>query len=270
MVKARHKKSKGTFVSLLLIPLLVAAIAGAGIQQALAADFLADILDKVLLDDDSEEWKGDSSGYESPDGTWLLVHPGHGYAAVDEVNGDKILKLRPELDDDSRHSTLVTANDVDWKGIHGKLQVRLDKQSDDPKAWDSFWAQLAYVDKATMINFIIKSDDAGWMITKRDHDHIGQDLHETLAKGHNYFSEVDKGHWYDVEWWIYPHNDDLHIKVVVDGHTLMDKDDPGHWDRDGHEGSGTSSYFLKADKTIGAYSEKSYTSWKNISVEELD
>jgi hypothetical protein len=37
-----------------------------------------------------------------------------------------------------------------------------------------------------------------------------------------------------------------------------------------HEGDGTSSHFLKADKTFGAYLEKSYTSRKDISVEELD
>lgn len=230
-----------------------------------------DFLDKVLLDDDSEERKGDSSGYKSPDGEWLLVHPGQGYAAVDKVDGNKILKLRPELDDDDRHSTLVTARNVDWKGIHGKLEVRLDKQSDDPEKWDSFWAQLAYVDKTTQINLLIKTDDGGWMISKRDHDHEGQDLHEVLAKGHS-IPEADKGHWYKVEWWIAPNpdSDDLHIKVKVDGVVLIDKDDDGHWDRNDHEGKGTSSYFLKSDKTFGAYSEKSYTSWKNISVEQLN
>jgi hypothetical protein len=124
------------------------------------------------------------------------------------------------------------------------------------------------VDKTTQINLLIKTDDGGWMISKRDHDHKNQDLHEVLAKGKS-IPEAEKGHWYKVEWWIEPHDDDLHIKVKVDGDVLMDKDDTGHWDRNGHEGSGTSSYFLKADKTIAAYSEKSYTSWKNISVEEL-
>jgi hypothetical protein len=246
---------------LILIPLLVAATAGPGIQKVWAAD----LLDEILLEDDSEEWKGDSSGYDSPDGIWTVVHPGHGYAAVD----DGVMKLRPELNDDDRHSTLVTARDVDWKGIHGKIEVRLDKQSDDPEKWDSFWAQLAYVDKTTQINLLIKTDGGGWQISKRDHDHEGEDLHEVLAKGDS-IPEADKGHWYNVEWWIEPDGDDLHIKVKVDGDTLMDKDDNGHWDRNGDEGDGTSSYFLKADKTFGAYSEKSYTSWKNISVEELD
>lgn len=75
-----------------------------------------------------------------------------------------------------------------------------------------------------------------------------------------------------VEWWIAPNpdTDNLHIKVKVDGKTLMDDDDNGKWDRDGDEGDGTSSHLLKADKTFGAYSEKSYTSWKDSFVEELD
>jgi hypothetical protein len=251
-----------TLTPLLLMSLLAATIAGTAIQAAWA---------EVLLDDDSREWKGDSSGYNSPDGVWTVVHPGQGYAAVDKVDNEKILILRPEIGDNDRHSTLVTAHDVDWKGIHGKMEVRLDKQSDDPESWDSFWAQLAYVDKTTQINFLIKTDDGGWMVSKRDHDHEGQDLHEVLAQG-NSIPEADKGHWYKVEWWIAPNpdTDDLHIKLKVDGDVLVDKDDNGHWDRDGHKGDGTSSFFLKADKTFGAYSEKSYTSWKNISVNELD
>jgi len=249
---------------ILLVFVVVAATTGAGIQSGWALE------QKTLLNDNSQTWKIDSSGEKSPDGIWTVVHPGHGYAAVVSSNDHKIMQLHPYLFDSNRHSTLVTANHLDWKGIHGKLNVRLDRQSANPKAWDSFWVQMAYVDSTTMINFIIKSDDAGWMVTKRDHDHTGQDLHETLASGHNYFNSVDFGHWYNVEWWIYPNGDDLHIKLVVDGHTLMDKNDPGHWDRGGHTGSGTSSYFLNADKTIGTYTEKSYSSWKNIWVEQLN
>ncbi|HEX2614461.1 MAG TPA: hypothetical protein VHL10_03140 [Nitrososphaera sp.] len=232
-------------------------------QNALAADQL------TLLNDNSRTWKGTSSGYHSPDGKWTIVHPGHGYAAVVSSNGHKIMQLRPEIYDSSRHSTLVTARQVDWKGIHGVMSVRLDKQSSNPKSWDSFWPMLAYVDQTTHITLLIKSDGGGWMISKRDHDHAGQDLHEVLASGHTYFNSVVKGHWYKVEWWVYPHGDNLHIKVIVDGHTLMNKDDPGHWDRNGHKGSGTSSYFLNAAKTIGTYSEKSYTSWKDIRVDKL-
>jgi hypothetical protein len=151
------------------------------------------------------------------------------------------------------------------------MDVRLDKQtSHNQKKWDSFWGMLAYVDQTTHISLLIKSDDGGWMISKRDHDHEGKDQHEVLAMGHKYFDEVDKGHWYKVEWWIYPHDGDLHIKVKVDGHTLINKDDPGHWHRHSDSGDGTSSHLLKSGKTVGAYSEKSYSSWKDITVEKLD
>jgi hypothetical protein len=150
------------------------------------------------------------------------------------------------------------------KGIHGEMKVRLDRQSDGPKNCDSLWAILAYVDQTTHIALLIKTDDGGWKVVKRDHDHEGKDLHQVLAQGDE-IPEADKGHWYKVEWRIEPEGDDLHIKVKVDGKTLMDKDDNGHWDRDGHKGDGTSSHFLKADKTFGAYCEKSYTSWKDIS-----
>lgn len=242
--------------------LLVTAATAAGVQNVWA---------KVLLDDDSEEWDADSSGYKSNDGTWLVNHPGHGYVEVEEDDGDMILKLRPELGGDDRHSALVTAREVDWEGIHGKMEVKLEKQSDNPKNWDSFWAMLAYVDQTTQINLLIKTDDGGWKVTKRDHDHEGQDLHETIAEGDE-IPEADKGHWYKVEWWIAPNpeTDNLHVKVKVDGKTLVDKDDDAGWDRGSDEGEGTSKHFLQADKTFGAYSEKSYTSWRNISVEELD
>lgn len=252
----------GIVKPVLLVFVVVAATTGAGIQRGWAD---TGELDTVLLNGDSRTWKMDSSGDLSPDGIWRLVHPGHGYAQVTDAG---IMNLRPEIEDSSRHSTLVLADDIGYTGIHGKMKVRLDKQSDDPKAWDSFWAMLAYVDKTTQINFIVKSDDAGWMVTKRDHDHEGQDLHEVLAQGHSYFKEVDFGHWYNLEWWIYPHDGNLHIKLIVDGHTLIDKQDPGHYDRNDHEGSGTSKYFEEADKTVGAYSEKSYSSWKEISVEK--
>jgi hypothetical protein len=247
------------FAPLLLAPLLAAAGATGSIQNVWAEE-------EVLLDEDSEEWEADSSGYESPDGVWEVVHPGHGEAEVD----DGEMQLRPELDDNDRHSTLVTAREVDWEGIHGEMEVRLDEQSDDPENWDSFWAMLAYVDQTTHISLLIKTDDGGWMVSKRDHDHEGEDLHEVIAKGDE-IPEAEEGHWYEVEWWIEPTDDEenLHIKVVVDGEELVDQEDDASWDRDGDEGEGTSGYFVEADKTFGAYSEKSYTSWRNISVESI-
>ena len=129
---------------------------------------------------------------------------------------------------------------------------------------------LAYVDSETQINLLIKSDDGGWKVTKRDHDHRGQDLHETIAEGDE-IPEAQFGHWYEVEWWIAPNpeTDNLHIKVVVDGDVLVDTDDTASWDRNDDEGERTSKYFLEAGKTVGAYSEKSYTSWRNIEVEEM-
>jgi len=249
---------------LLLIPLIVNATATGGIQNVWAAKT------HDLLSSDSEKWKASSSGDNSPDGVWKLIHPGKGSVKLVEEDGDKVLKLLPKLSDHSRHSSLVLARDVEMKGIHGKMQVRLDKQGDTDKSWDSFWAMLAYVDQTTHISLLIKTDDGGWMVSKRDHDHEGKDLHDVIAKGDS-ISSAKKGHWYDVEWWIAPNHDTdrLHIKVKVDGKTLVDKDDNQGYDRNGHKGSGTSSYFLKSDKTVGAYSEKSYTSWKNISVQSL-
>jgi hypothetical protein len=246
------------FLLVLVIVVMAATTSGASTQKGWAAT--------ALLDDSSQTWKGTSSGYKSPDGTWLLVYPGHGSAGVFSAEGHKIMKLQPYLADSSRHSTLVTARQIDYQGIHGTMKVRLDKQSSNSKAWDSFWPMLAYVDQTTHITLLIKTDGGGWMISKRDHDHAGQDLHEVLASGHSYFNEAQLGHWYNIEWWIYPNGSNLHIKVVVDGHTLVNKDDNGHWDRNGKTGSGTSSYFLNAGKTVGTYSEKSYTSWRDISV----
>jgi hypothetical protein len=241
---------------ILLVPaLLVFATTAGGVQRAWAV---------TLLDDDSREWRMDSSGDVSPDGVWLLNHPGHGYSEVD--NG--VLKLRPKIDDNNRHSTLITANKIEYKGIHGEVEVKLEKQGDGPEKWDSFWAMLAYVGQTTHIAFVLKTDDGGWKVTKRDHDHEGQDLHVAIAQGHQ-IDEADFGHWYHIEWWVVPNGDDLHIKVKVDGNTLVDTDDDTKWDRNGNEGSGTSSYFLKADKTVGAYCEKSYTSWRNFEVHEV-
>lgn len=241
---------------LFLIPaLLVTASVGTGVQKVWA---------ETILDEDSEEWKDDSSGYVSPDGTWKINHPGRGYAEVE----DGELKLRPEMDDGDRHSTLVTANEIEYEGIHGKFEVQLE-EADDSENWNSFWAMLAYVDKETQINFIIKTDDGGWMVTKRDHDHEGEDLHQTIAEGDE-IPEAEFGHWYEVEYWVVPNGDDLHIRLIVDGEELVDKDDDAGWDRDGDEGEGTSEYFLGADKTFGAYSELSYTSWRNIEVEEVE
>ncbi|MEP0824447.1 MAG: hypothetical protein HRF40_03085 [Nitrososphaera sp.] len=245
-------------VYIFLIPaLLIAASVGTGVQKVWAEK-------ATLLNDDSKEWKGTSSGYVSPDKKWKVVHPGRGYAKVD----DGELKLRPKIDDNKRHSTLVLANKIDFKGIHGKFEVKLEKQGKNPKNWDSFWAMLAYVNKETHIAFVMKTDDGGWKITKRDHDHEGKDRHVTIAQGHQ-FPEAKKGHWYKVEYWVVPNGDDLHIRLKVDGKTLVDKDDNAKWERNGKEGKGTSNYFLKADKTFGAYCEKSYTSWRNIWVEEV-
>lgn len=245
-------------VYIFLIPaLLVTAGIGAGVQKVWAET-------ETLLDEDSEEWKDDSSGYVSPDDVWKINHPGRGHAEVE----DGELKLRPEIEDDDRHSTLVTANEIEYKGIHGKFEVQLEEQGDDPENWDSFWAMLAYVNKETHIAFLMKTDDGGWKVTKRDHDHEGEDLHETIAEGDE-FPEAEFGHWYEVEYWVVPNGDDLHIRLIVDGEELVDKDDDAGWDRDGDEGEGTSEYFLEADKTFGAYCEKSYTSWRNIEVEEV-
>lgn len=244
---------------IILMPLLlVVATSATGIQNVWA---------ETLLDEDTEEWRADSSGYESDDGIWELQYPGQGYAELE----DGVLKLRPELDDNDRHSTLVTAREIDYVGIHGKMEVKLEQQSDDPENWDSFWAMLAYVDQETQINLLIKTDDGGWKVTKRDHDHEGQDLHVSIEEGDE-IPEADFDHWYEIEWWIAPNpeTDELHIKVDVDGETLVDEDDDAGYDRGGHEGEGTSEYFLEAEKTIGAYSEKSYTSWRNIEVEELE
>lgn len=257
--------SRRSFAPLLLAPLLFAAATAGGVQNV-----SAETTEHELLNDDSETWKGISSGYESPDETWLLVHPGKGYAKVaeDDENDDKILELEPRLDDNDRHSTLVLANEAHGEEIHGKMKVRLDEQGNTDKSWDSFWAMLAYVDKTTHISFLIKSDDGGWMVSKRDHDHEGEDLHEVIAKG-DVIPEADKGRWYDVEWWITQNEetDDLHVRLVVDGEELVNKDDDAGYDRDGEEGGGTSSFFYNSDeKTFGAYSEKSRTSWKDISV----
>jgi hypothetical protein len=130
---------------------------------------------------------------------------------------------------------------------------------------------LAYVDKTTHIFLTIKTDGRGWEIGKRDHDHIGQDLHEAIAQGQS-IPSAEKGHWYNIEWWINPNEDShrLHVKVAVDGKVLADKDDNQPYDRNGHKGTGTSSFFLNSsEKTFAAYCEKSHTSWKNISVESI-
>jgi hypothetical protein len=246
------------FAPLLLAPLLAAAGATGSIQNVWAEE-------EILLDEDHEEWEADSSGYESPDGVWEVVYPGYGEAEVD----DGEMQLRPELDDDSSHSTLVTAREVGYEGIHGEMEVRLD-ETGGVDSWDSFWAMLAYVDQTTHISLLIKTDDGGWMVSKRDHDHEGEDLHEVIAEGDE-IPEAEEGHWYEVEWWIEPTDDEenLHIKVVVDGEELVDQEDDASWDRDGDEGEGTSGFFVDAEKTFGAYSENSHTSWRNISVESI-
>src|SRR5581483_4948751 len=252
------------FAPVFLIPLVVATVTG-GIQNVWAAGTTT-----VLLSPESPTWHTTSSGYKSPDGKWIVVHPGYGSVQVVSDHSNKVLELAPKLSDSSRHSALVLST-VDMTGIHGKMQVRLDQQSSNPKSWDSFWAMLAYVDQTTHISLLIKTNGGGWEISKRDHDHADQDLHEARATGHSIPSAV-KGHWYNVEWWIAPNHDThrLHIKVVVDGKVLADKDDSGHYDRDGHKGSGTSSYFLNSSsKSFAAYSEKSHTSWKNISVQSM-
>jgi hypothetical protein len=221
-----------------------------------------------LLADSSATWQISSSGEESPDHRWLVQHPGHGLAQVINDNGQKILQLEPELNDTLRHSTLVTPVNVSMVGIHGKAQVRLDAQSSDPKPWDSFWMGLAYADKTSHITLLIRSDGGGWQVSKRDHDNVGQDLHVPIAQGHS-IAEAKIGHWYNVEWWIKPNNGTLHIKVVVDGQTLVDKDDTMPWERGGQKGTGTSDFFLKAPKMFAAYCEKSHTSWREISVESI-
>src|SRR5690606_7516260 len=253
-----RKMQSTKLVYIFLIPaLLVTASIGTGTQKAWAEK-------ETLLHEKSKEWRDDSSGYISPDGTWKINHPGRGYAELD----DGEIKLRPKISDNKRHSTLVTANEMGYKGIHGKFEVKLEKQSKNPKNWDSFWAMLAYVNKETHIAFLMKTDDGGRKITKRYHDHEGKDLHVTIAYGDE-FPEAKFGHWYEVEYWVVPNGDDLHIRLIVDGKVLVDKDDDAKWDRNGKVGKGTSNYFLKADKTFGAYSEKSYTSWRNIEVEEI-
>jgi hypothetical protein len=243
-------------VPMLLVPLFFAATAAA-VPNVWAEE-------ATLLDEDSEEWEADSSGDVSPDGVWELEYPGSGEAEIS--NGE--MQLRPELDSGSSHSAKVLAREVDYKGIHGKMDVRLDKSANvDP--WDSFWAMLAYVDQTTHISFMIRTDDpGGWLLSKRDHDHEGEDDHVTIAEGDE-IPEAEEGHWYEVEWWIEPTEDeeDLQIKLVVDGETLVDQVDESSWDRDGDEGEGTSGYFVDADKTFGAYSENSETSWRNIWVE---
>lgn len=221
-----------------------------------------------LLPDSSATWQISSSGKESPDHHWLVQHPGFGFAQVINNNGEKILQLEPKLNDTLRHSTLVTPVDVSMVGIHGKAQVRLDEQSSNPKPWDSFWVGLAYVDKTSHITLLIRSDDGGWQVSKRDHDNVGQDLHVPIAWGHS-IAEAKTGHWYNVEWWIKPNNGTLHIKVVVDGETLVDKDDTSTWERGGQKGTGTSDFFLNAPKMFAAYCEKSHTSWRQISVESI-
>jgi hypothetical protein len=245
-------------VPMLLVPLFFAATAAA-VPNVWAEE-------ATLLDENSPDWQASSSGDVSPDGTWKLEYPGDGEAEIS--NG--VMQLRPELDSGSSHSTLVTAQEVDYKGIHGKMDVRLDKSANaDP--WDSFWAMLAYVDQTTQINFMIRTDDpGGWMVSKRDHDHEGEDMHVTIAEG-NEIPEAEEGHWYNLEWWIEPtaDNENLHIKLAVDGETLVDTVDESSWDRDGEEGEGTSGYFVDAGKTVGAYSENSHTSWSNIWVESL-
>jgi hypothetical protein len=206
---------------------------------------------------------------ESPDHDWLVQHPGVGFAqVVVDSDGEKILQLQPRLNDTLRHSTLVTPVNVSMMGIHGKAQVRLDKQSSNPVPWDSFWVGLAYVDKTALISLLIRTADGGWQVSKRDHDHVGEDLHVPIAQGKSILT-AEIGHWYNIEWWIMPHNAALHIKVVVDGITLVDKDDDTYWDRGGHIGNGTSTFFLNAPKTFAAYCEKSYTSWRQISVESI-
>ena len=118
---------------------------------------------------------------------------------------------------------------------------------------------------------MINTNGGGWEISKRDHDHVGQDLHEAMATGHSIPSAA-KGHWYSVEWWIAPNHytHRLHIKVVVDGKVLADKDDSGHYDRDEHKASGTSSYFFNSSSTsFAVYPEKSHTSWRNIPVQSM-
>jgi hypothetical protein len=222
----------------------------------------------TLLNGNSPDWQASSSGDVSPDGVWELEYPGSG--EVEISNG--VMQLRPELSGDSRHSTLVLAREVDYKGIHGKTDVRLDQVASGAEPWDSFWAMLAYVDQTTQITIMIRNDEdpGGWLVSKRDHDHEGQDLHETIAEGDS-IPKAEIGHWYNVEWWIRPTGDngDLHVKVVVDGETLVNKVDDAGWDRGGTVGEGTSAYFVNAGKTFGAYSENSYTSWRNIWVESL-
>jgi hypothetical protein len=236
-------------------------------QKAWAA---TGILANNLLPDSSDTWKIDTSDEESPDHRWLVEHPGYNFAqvVVDDSNREKILQLKPKLDDNLRHSTLVIPVNVSMIGIHGKTQVRLDQQSSIPKPWDSFWIGLAWVDKTAHISLLIRTADRGWEVAKRDHDHVGEDLHVPIAQGLS-IAQAEIGHWYNVEWWIMPHNGTLHIKVVVDGTTLVDKDDTAQWDRNGQIGNGTSNYFLNAPKTFAAYCEKSHTSWRQISVESI-
>jgi hypothetical protein len=258
-------KYEKTLAPIFLIALLaITVIASASSNHNAWAASLA----KNLLPNSSATWRISSSGEESPDHRWLVRHPGYGYAQVIDNSGEKILQLRPKISDTLRHSALVTPVGVSMVGIHGKAQVRLDKQSSTPKPWDSFWMGLAYVDKTTHITLLIRTDGGGWEVSKRDHDHVGQDLHVAIAQGHS-IAEAQIGHWYNVEWWITPHNGTLHIKVVVDGKTLVDKDDTAKWDRNGQTGTGTSAFFLNAKKIFSAYSEKSYTSWRQISVESI-
>jgi hypothetical protein len=245
------------------ILVLTVSIAASFDYQAWAAP-----TNRNLLPDSSATWKLSSSGEESPDHLWLVQHPGYGFAQVINYNGQKILQLEPKLDDTLRHSTLVTPINASMVGIHGRAQVRLDEQSLDPKPWDSFWVGLAYVDKTSHITLLIRTDNGGWQVSKRDHDNVGQDLHVPIAQGRS-IPEAKIGQWYNIEWWIKPNNGTLHIKVLVDGKTLVDKDDNMPWNRGGQTGNGTSNYFLNAPKMFAAYCEKSHTSWRQISVEGI-
>jgi hypothetical protein len=204
-----------------------------------------------------------SDGVTTPNGRWKVGYLGFGFARTEPSTGDaldKCLVMSPKRDV-LRAARLDTTRS--WKGIHGRMRVRLDQQLQPPVGWYTLWPFIAYVDETTHYYFNLKTN--GWELGKKDNDHPpAEELQKFIRTGTSPKAVI--GQWHTLEWWVVPDStvDNLRIRVDVDGVRVVDVLDDEPWQRDGTSGTGASTFFLNADKKVALYSEASQVSWDDV------
>lgn len=205
-------------------------------------------------------WTMTTDGQSSPNGKWKSSYLGYGFAKTVTENGANILQLSPKLD--VLRAAKLKANQFSQKTIHGKFRCRLDKQStSNTQPWYTIWPLIAEVNDTTHYYFNLKTN--GWELGKKDNDHpASEELQEYLATGSSPKAVI--GVWNTIEWWVTIENNNMRIKVDVNGSTVVNMLDNKGWQRNGTSGIGASQFFINALKTVALYAEGSQVSWDNV------